>query len=97
MRPIDADVLLEAPFRITGKFGGKYPFEAITVKMVESAPTIDPIRAAGGCRCGECKHLVDCAKCYTPFGARLPSQECIIVDSDDFCSYGEPREAQGDG
>lgn len=56
MRPIDADVLLEAPFRITGKFGGKYPFEAITVKMVESAPTIDPIRAAGGCRCRECRH-----------------------------------------
>lgn len=41
MRLIDADALLASPFRITGKLGGKYPFEAITVKMVENAPTAD--------------------------------------------------------
>lgn len=48
MRLIDADALLETSIRITGHFdlpGGKVQnFEAISVKAIESAPTIDPVR-----------------------------------------------------
>nr|DAD62550.1 MAG TPA: HIGH-POTENTIAL IRON-SULFUR PROTEIN FROM ECTOTHIORHODOSPIRA TRANSFER(IRON-SULFUR PROTEIN).8A [Caudoviricetes sp.] len=60
--------------------------------LVEKAPTIDPVKAAGGCRCGECKH-------YAP-GTEMPcaSMDGLVEpDEDGFCSYGEPREAQDDG
>lgn len=80
MRLIDADELLKTPFRITGKFGGKYPFEAITIKTVEAAPTIDPIREAGGCYCRECRWR------YTP--------NCMVRHERadmDFCSHGLRR------
>lgn len=93
MRLIDADKLLKAPFRITGNFGGKYPFEAITVKMVEAAPIIDPIHAVGGCRCGECRYWDDDGKCEPPENGLIRE----YTKPTDFCSYGEPREAQDDG
>lgn len=93
MRLIDADTL---PYHTLTPLCGQQ-VSYVCLSDILRASTIDPIRAVGGCRCGECKHLVDGAKCYTPFGARLPSQECIIVDSDDFCSYGKPREVQDDG
>lgn len=40
MRLIDAEALLKTPIRITGRIGGKYPFEAISVSTIENAPTI---------------------------------------------------------
>ena len=59
---------------------------------IENTPTIDPIKAAGGCRCGECKHYDPDigVKCTSLYGLTEP-------DEDDFCSYGEPREAPDDG
>ena len=87
MRLMDADELLKAPFRITGNFGGKYPFEAITVKMVEAAPTINPIHAAGGCYCRECKYL----KKITGLYRACERHSMMIVQENDFCSYGEAR------
>ena len=63
----------------------------ICYDAIDAAPTIDPIKA-GRCRCGECKH-------YAP-GTEMPcaSMDGLVEpDEDDFCSYGEPREAQDDG
>lgn len=96
MRLIDADELLKSPFRITGKLGGKYPFDAITVSMINSCPTIDPVHAAGRCYCGECKYL---------YRHRSGKLECglleyatstgpaLYVDPADFCSHGERKES----
>lgn len=46
MRLIDADELLNIPIRVTGeipiKNGHVQPIEAISVREIENAPTIDP-------------------------------------------------------
>lgn len=62
MRLIDADKLLEMPIRIISKIGGKYPFEALPVKAIELAPTIN----AAPVRRGEWK-----------WGVKLYDNECI--------------------
>lgn len=66
---------------------GKYKY--VPLKVIDAAPTIDPIRAAGGCRCGECKHHKPIDYC----GLHRTSGWL----SDRHCSYGEAREAQDDG
>ena len=64
---------------------------------LDNLPTIDPLRAAGGCYCRECR-----------FGRRPNSpdmqdgyvycqQQSKYKELEDFCSDGEPREAQDDG
>ena len=60
--------------------------------LVEKAPTIDPIKAAGGCYCRECMHRNEHGHCAHPRHEILPT-----TYPNDFCSYGEPREAQDDG
>lgn len=58
--------------------------------MLEDLPTIDPIHAAGGCYCRECKQWGEDGRCE-------PRENGLIREytkSTDFCSYGEPREAQ---
>lgn len=42
MRLIDANQLLKTSFRIVGKIGNKYPFEAIAISEIKASPTIDP-------------------------------------------------------
>lgn len=61
-----------------------------------STPTIDPIRAAGGCRRGECKYWADTDDDGHGLGVceNSPGWNC---HRNDFCSYGEPREVQEDG
>lgn len=59
--------------------------------MAENAPTIDPVHAAGGCYCRECKHLLrdlSSREYHMCMRLRLPQK----VDLDDFCSYGQRRE-----
>ena len=59
------------------------------VKLLAAQPTIDPIHAAGGCYCRECKHWEnddDTGYCTNPDGLdnyALPT---------DFCSYGMRRD-----
>lgn len=75
-RLIDADVL-DARLKCT------YRYFQIAGDIAE-APTVDPIRAAGGCYCRECEYY-------------LPDHICGWNSSDgwlpdDFCSYGRRRE-----
>lgn len=89
----------------------KWPSDAdglAAVQLVSTAPTIDPIHAAGGCYCRECKNYVNaygsglmmcmrpiCAEDYSETGYMYPLE--IDTKKDDFCSYGELREVQDDG
>ena len=72
---------------------------------IENTPTIDPIKAAGGCRCGECKFAaqdgayqypgqsdthVNCTRYLTS------AHSVLIKPKDGFCDNGKPREAQDD-
>ena len=54
--------------------------------FLRDCATIDPVHAAGGCYCRECKGygVIDLGQCTT-MGARSP---------DDFCSYGERKEEE---
>lgn len=62
--------------------------------------TGDPIRAAGGCRCGECRHGRKSADALE-FDGVTPLCECGYMTLPhrwyEHCSWGEPREAQEDG
>ena len=54
------------------------------VKLLAAQPTIDPIHAAGGCYCRECKYYLPEHICgWNSSAGWLP---------DDFCSYGRRRE-----
>lgn len=79
---------------------------AVPAGLIRYAPTIDPVKAAGGCYCRECKYwkravntadrqLVDWGFCEKFLDS--DSEEEINTVEKDFCSYGAPREAQDDG
>lgn len=88
MRLIDADALLKTPFRITGTFDNKYPFEAITVKMIESYPAIDAVSVV---RCRDCEHYLS----KTKFCLNISGIRCD-VEPDWYCSNGQRLEDKSD-
>lgn len=55
LRLIDVDELLKTSFRILGKIGDKYPFEAIAISEIEAAPTVDAVPVV---RCKDCAYIV---------------------------------------
>lgn len=57
---------------------------------LDNLPTIDPIKAAGGCYCRECKYWDDDGRCDPPENGLTRE----YTRPTDFCSYGEPREEQ---
>lgn len=65
--------------------------------LLEAVPTIDPIRAAGGCRCGECKSYGPGPfgyGCHTMFDGKAA---VIPHNPEHFCGDGEPKEMKNDG
>lgn len=83
MRLIDADKI---PYLHVDGFGmTSYAHHDDINKM----PTIDPIKAAGGCYCRECrfKDTFDCPA----------SKNGYTFHGMEHCSYGELGEAQDDG
>ena len=57
--------------------------------IINSAPTIDPIHAAGGRYCRECRY-------YDEFDCPASSNGYTYLWVK-YCGYGKPREAQDDG
>lgn len=69
------------------------------LNIINNAPTIDPVHAAGACYCRECGYCVHqpgikdaewiCVErhTYCDCGAK-------IVFPNHFCSYGEPKEVE---
>lgn len=80
MRLVDADaarIYLNAP----------------ACEQIKQMPTIDPIHAAGGCYCRECRYHrydeeFDKHYCNEPMG----NYGSMAVRPDDFCSYGKTKE-----
>lgn len=85
MRLIDADAI---NFRLD-----KYATPYLTVRDIESAPTVDPVHAAGGCYCRECRY---CGVPVFTEGVLLcrrgnrPERK----NRDDFCSRGKLKEEE---
>lgn len=58
------------------------------VTLLENAPTVNPVHAAGGCYCREC---VKRGTCYCPMMNHYIGED--ETEPDDFCSYGQRKEA----
>lgn len=88
---IDAN-LLKAEF--TGNFSETYPPAQIKA-LIDTAPEIDPVHAAGGVYCRECKFAQKRGYGYLfcTNGNRKYAGWC---KDNEFCSRGEKREAEDD-
>lgn len=90
MRLIDADALLAFE-----KFDAQIEehTEKDVLMIIQTAPTIDPVHAAGGCYCRECKwYDSDTGVCWWTSTSTVKN----LRDEDNFCSDGEAREAKDD-
>lgn len=67
-------------------------------RMIREAPTIDPVHAAGGCYCWECKYRTkDTQWTRAGFCGRRDAGPMMIACPDDYCSRGERRkETEGE-
>ena len=95
MRLIDADALMKKRYEIFEPedpetlFSRSYTHKVVSVDDVKKAPTIDAVSVV---RCGECKYCV--FHCGEHFCIKLIAFP--VVETDDFCSYGERREDDAD-
>ena len=69
------------------------------VQELVELQSVDPIKAAGGCYCRECSYyetrFPGYGYCY--YWDHEQGMSPNSVEDNDFCSYGEPGEAQDDG
>lgn len=63
---------------------------AAAMRHIQDAQAIDPVHAAGGCYCRECKRI-EKMKCNNTFFCNRYGGE---VSKSDFCSRGERREGE---
>ena len=91
MRLIDA-ILLKAEF--TGNFSETYPPAQIKA-LIDLAPEIDPVHAAGGIYCLECEFAQK--RNYGYFCAKEDRKYVRWCRDNDFCSRGIKREVEEDG
>lgn len=92
MRLIDADDFIEQAYPLTG----------VPLERIKNAPTIDPVEAAGGCYCRECKHYhAGTGWCdqlsyfQTSDGEPCSPAESMdwkMFQENDFCSHGKRKE-----
>ena len=91
---IDADVALRHKRKMSGAdFGGEFWDEAVLASDIKNAPTIDAVPVV---RCRDCKHWhKDTVFCgYMSYGE---ASERVNWYADDFCSYGERKDGDGNG
>ena len=84
MRLVDADNAREC-------FGGDGVTGAVMQRMFDSLPTIDAVPVVRCRECQHCKETVD-YKCPGLF-CSIWGREWQRVQPDDFCSYGQRKEA----
>ena len=93
MRLGDLDALKKRVRHSTASRSTKAAMEV----FINTAPAVDPIRAAGGCYCRECR--------YSSYDAEYNKRWCnrdngcreVKTDGSGYCDLSEPREAQDDG
>lgn len=62
------------------------------LRLIRQSPTIDPVHAAGGCYCVECRYKDDCIR-RIKFIGRNPvlEQNTYEYHPLSFCSYGQRK------
>lgn len=87
MRLVDADKAREC-------FGGDGMTGAVMKRMFDELPTVDPVHAAGGCYCWECKYKDECIRRIEFIGRNFVlEQNTYEYHPLSFCSYGQRKEA----
>lgn len=67
-------------------------FFYVKSKDIDRLPSIDPVHAAGGCYCRECKYRTkDTQWTMAGFCGRRDAGPMMIARPDDFCSRGKRR------
>ena len=67
-------------------------FFYVKSKDIDRLPSIDPVHAAGGCYCWECKYRTkDTQWTRAGFCGRRDAGPMMIARPDDFCSRGKRR------
>lgn len=90
-RLIDADAMRKEWLE-NGENEVVYDTNAV-LESIDEQPIIDPVHAAGGCYCGECKYRTkDTQWTRAGFCGRRDAGPMMIARPDDFCSRGERRE-----
>ena len=72
-------------FMVAAEWDAKIRLWSISDAQLNRLPTIDPIHAAGGCYCRECKHR-ETVLCPMSEVYEYPWKD---TRDNDFCSYGE--------
>lgn len=67
------------------------PIKAAMEVLINTAPTIDPVKAAGGCYCRECRWGQE-----DDIGVMHCHKYHIRKKPGGYCDGGEPREARDD-
>ena len=90
MRLVDADKAREC-------FGGDGMTGAVMKRMFDELPTVDPVHAAGGCYCLECKYKDECIRRIEFIGRNFVlEQNTYEYHPLSFCSYGQRKETDLD-
>lgn len=91
MRLIDAEnLILDYSGLAYVPYNDFYGIANLFAEQIRSAPSVDPVHAAGACYCRECKY-------FDPDENIAPNTgSCSFVEMvrffDDFCSKGERKE-----
>ena len=85
MRLIDADALMD---RVCANLRDGDVLDRIPPCFVDNAPTVDAVVVT---RCKDCKHAY-INSFSAKSGIALCSSSAKVMQQDDFCSYGEPKE-----
>lgn len=71
--------------------------EAFMPLLIDEQPVIDPIHAAGGCYCRECKYKDECIRRIEFIGRNFVlEQNTYEYHPLSFCSYGQRKETDLD-
>lgn len=80
---INRDSLLKKCVHIDGLFS-----DVVSAFDIAYEPTVDAVPVV---RCKDCKRCRNGCQCDVPLGVS-EMEKYILVDEDDFCSYGERKE-----
>ena len=67
------------------------------LNIINSAPTLDPVHAAGGCYCRECRQCDGFpGPDIAPGEVGICTMTQLVVEPDGWCKWSKQREAQDD-
>lgn len=91
MRLIDAEnLILDYSGLAYIPYNDFYGIANLFAEQIRSAPSVDPVHAAGACYCWECK-LRGSEECAMFYSCACGEQHTWETDNG-FCSYSEPKE-----